>query len=122
VDRQEDQKMNNEEGIKLKKALLECPKCESNKTRCVKKVSLFGAISTLISGIILGLIAPVIIPIKVFLYIVSFKISKINRMVLSELWDKYIVTIKCCLVVLTLGSVNLTEIYICEDCKKRWIV
>jgi predicted RNA-binding Zn-ribbon protein involved in translation (DUF1610 family) len=102
--------------------LFECPKCDCPQTKITGKKSYFGAIGRLFIGFILMLLEPVIIAIKVIIYLGTFKFNKIRKMIVQELWDKYVVWAKCWLIVLTFGIVNITKVYTCEKCGKKWVV
>jgi len=106
----------------IQSVLFECPKCDCSQTKIIGKKSYFGALGWLFLGFILAFLAPFIIIIKIIIYIGTFKFYKINKMILQELWSTYIIWGKCWLIVLTFGFVNITLVYTCEKCGKKWVV
>ena len=102
--------------------LFECPKCDSPQTKIIGKKSYFTALGRLFLGFILAFLAPLIIGIKLFIYIGTFKFNKIRKMIVQEAWSKYIIWLKCWLIVLTFGIVNLAKVYKCDKCGKKWVV
>jgi predicted RNA-binding Zn-ribbon protein involved in translation (DUF1610 family) len=106
----------------VQSVLFECPKCDSKQTKIIGKKSYFGAIGKILLGLIPTFFAPVIIFIKVIGYLVTLKYKKIRKMVVLELWDKYVLGLKCWLIILTFGIANITKVYTCEKCGKKWFV
>ena len=74
----------------VQNVLFECPKCDSNQTKVIGKKSYFGAIGKLFIGFITAFLAPLIIGIKVLIYLGTFRFNKIRKMIVQELWDKYV--------------------------------
>jgi predicted RNA-binding Zn-ribbon protein involved in translation (DUF1610 family) len=106
----------------VQNVLFECPKCDCPQTKITGKKSYFGAIGSLFIGFIPAFFAPVIIGLKVLIYIGTFKFNKLRKMIIQELWSKYVLWGKCWLIILTFGIVNLTKVYTCEKCGKKWVV
>ena len=102
--------------------LFECPKCDCYQTKIIGKKSYIGAIGKLFIGFITAFLAPFIIGIKILVYLGTFRFNKIRKMVIQELWDYYVLWGKCWLIILSFGFYNITEIYQCEKCGKKWIV
>jgi predicted RNA-binding Zn-ribbon protein involved in translation (DUF1610 family) len=106
----------------VQNVLFECPKCDCNQTKSVEKKSYFGAIGKLFIGFITAFLAPLIIGIKVLWYLGTFRFNKIRKMLVQELWDKYVLWGKCWLIILTFGILNITKMYKCDKCGKKWTV
>jgi len=106
----------------VKNVLFECPKCDCNRTSITGKKSYFGAMGKLFIGFITAFLAPLIIAIKVIIYLCTIKFNKIKKMILQELWDKYVLWGKCWIIILTFGFINITKVYKCEKCGNKWIV
>jgi predicted RNA-binding Zn-ribbon protein involved in translation (DUF1610 family) len=106
----------------VQSVLFECPKCDCRQTKVIGKKSYFGALGKLIFGPITAFLAPLIITIKVVVYLGTFRFNKLRKMVVQELWDKYVLWWKCLLIILTFGIFNITKMYQCEKCGRKWIV
>jgi predicted RNA-binding Zn-ribbon protein involved in translation (DUF1610 family) len=106
----------------VQNVLFECPKCDCPKTKIIGKKSYLGAMGYLFIGFIPAFLALLIIGLKILLYIGTFKFNKLRKMIIRELWNKYVLWGKCWLIVLTFGIVNITKVYTCEKCGKKWVV
>ena len=106
----------------VKNILFECPKCDCYQTKSIGKKSYFGAIGKILIGFITAFLGPLIIGVKVIVYLGTFRFNKIRKLVVQELWNKYVLLGKCWLIILTFGIYNITRKYKCEKCGKKWIV
>ena len=106
----------------MQNILFVCPKCDCPQTKITGKKSYLGAIGSLFIGFIPALLTPLIIGLKVLFYIGTFKFNKLLKMIVRELWSKYVLWGKCLLIILTFGIVNITKVYTCEKCGKKWVV
>jgi len=106
----------------IQSVLFECPKCDCKQTKVIGKQSYFSAIGKFFIGFITAFLAPLILAIKVIILIGTFKFYKLNKLFMHEMWNKYILWVKCWLIVLTFGLYNVTKVYTCENCGKKWIV
>jgi len=102
--------------------LFECPRCDSTQTKITGKKSWFRALGKLLFGWIFAFLAPLIIAIKILIYIGTFRFNKVRKMIVHKLWDYYVLWLKSWLIVLTLGIYNISHVYTCEQCNKKWMV
>jgi predicted RNA-binding Zn-ribbon protein involved in translation (DUF1610 family) len=112
----------NEEQAEVQHVLFQCPKCECLQIEHIGKKAYFSALFGMIIGCILAFLAPIIMFIKIFIYIITFKFDKIRKMLMRELWSKYIIWLKCWLIILTFGLANFTKKYKCQKCGTKWVV
>jgi hypothetical protein len=46
----------------------------------------------------------------------------LRKMIVQELWNKYVLWGKYWLIILTFGICNITRKCICEKCGEKWVV
>jgi len=102
--------------------LIDCPKCDSPKTKITGKKSYFGAIGSLIYGAFAFFPKPISIAIKAIPHALTSKSDRVYKMFGKELWNFYVVWAKCWVIVFTFGIINTTKTYKCEKCGKTWVV
>jgi hypothetical protein len=102
--------------------LFECPKCNCEQTKITGKESYSDAIGKLIIGFITAFLGPLIIFIKILIYLCTSRFNKIRKMIVQELWGKYVLCVKYLLIILTFGIYNITRKCTCEKCGEKWVV